>query len=557
MLNLKKPQNISMYQRIPLEHGLTQEKSNISQQKEVTEDISLMTTDVNKILPLQTNEQKSSILEFHLENNQMIYSDKQNILKINTQTIHQSQISDQVLTLKDQDSKGFWKESLMEQSKKLWLPTKTDLAGLDIHYLNGFSNNIIQNSFVIKNQMNQKNKNYQMTSWLSSLYSQPDTMERENIKKINYSRKVRFYPTTKHKNLLEKCFNATRFLINKALEHIKNGNITKLTNHIEIRNYLRYQDKYLNNENSWLKEIPYDTRDLAIRQLCSNFKTALSQLKKGTIRKFKMNFKSKKNPNQVCFVNKNAFNVNKNTLFVRRVKDKIKIKENMNDYEFGTLTIKREKNRYYMCFPLKRNSSYKKTPYKAVSLDPGVKTFQTFYSEEGLIGKIGDGIYNKIKNINLQIDKLSSNIPTSKNKKKYNLRKRCFLLRTKVKNIISDLHKKTCSWLTSNFKYIFLPTFNVKPMIKKKGRNISKSVVRSMLSLSHYSFKQRLLDMASSRCCIVNICNESYTSKTCGKCGFLNNKLGGDRMFYCNMCGLNIDRDYNGARNIYLKNIRI
>ena len=67
-------------------------------------------------------------------------------------------------------------------------------------------------------------------------------MVEENTKEM-YCRKVRFYPSTDHKLLLEKCFGATRFLINQALERIKDKKIDKITNAIEVRNNLRYQDK--------------------------------------------------------------------------------------------------------------------------------------------------------------------------------------------------------------------------------------------------------------------------------------------------------------------------
>ena len=92
-------------------------------------------------------------------------------------------------------------------------------------------------------------------------------------------------------------------------------------------------------------------------------------------------------------------------------------------------------------------------------------------------------------------------------------------------------------------------------MTKKLDRNIRPTTVRSMLALSHYKFKKRLLEMGESNGCKIIICNEAYTSKTCGKCGNIKDNLGGSREYNCQRCGLIIDRDYNGARNIYLKNI--
>jgi len=387
-------------------------------------------------------------------------------------------------------------------------------------------------------------------------------MEKENIEPINYCRKVRMYPSKNHKILLEKCFGATRYLINKTLEEIKKGNLKATSNAINIRNHLKYQDKYIKNTSEeWLTEIPYDTRDEAIRQLSSNFKTAFTQLKTKQITKFEMKFKSKKNPVQVCFVNKTAFlnDVDNKKLFVRRVKDNIHFRENIDNYKYGRLTIIREKGRYYMCFPLSREVENVKTEYTCVSLDPGVRTFQTFYSPEGLIGKLGNGTVKNLKGIFKQIDKLKSNLSTMKDlpkRTRYNMNSRCNILRTKVKNIVKDLHHKSASWLTTNFKYIFLPVFNTQKMVRKHNRNIHSSTVRAMMALSHYSFKQCLIHMAKSRGCIVNICDEKYTTKTCGKCGFYNKEMKSEEIYNCSSCNLIMDRDYNAARNIMIRNVQ-
>jgi putative transposase len=73
-----------------------------------------------------------------------------------------------------------------------------------------------------------------------------------------------------------------------------------------------------------------------------------------------------------------------------------------------------------------------------------------------------------------------------------------------------------------------------------------------MLTLSHYKFKERLLYKSQTMGCKVHICNESYTTKTCGKCGNIQH-VGRKEVFLCTKCEFKIDRDYNGARNIYLK----
>ena len=53
----------------------------------------------------------------------------------------------------------------------------------------------------------------------------------------------------------------------------------------------------------------------------------------------------------------------------------------------------------------------------------------------------------------------------------------------------------------------------------------------------------------------VIIVNEAYTSKTCSACGLIH-KIGSKSVLKCE-CGLTIDRDLNGARGIFLKNLSL
>jgi len=50
------------------------------------------------------------------------------------------------------------------------------------------------------------------------------------------------------------------------------------------------------------------------------------------------------------------------------------------------------------------------------------------------------------------------------------------------------------------------------------------------------------------------IVDESYTSKTCTRCGQINN-VGASERYECERCRIKIDRDVNGSRNIMLKNM--
>jgi hypothetical protein len=52
------------------------------------------------------------------------------------------------------------------------------------------------------------------------------------------------------------------------------------------------------------------------------------------------------------------------------------------------------------------------------------------------------------------------------------------------------------------------------------------------------------------------IVDESYTTKTCGCCGMINNFIGNSNIFWCSSCKIELERDYQAARNILIKNTK-
>jgi putative transposase len=164
------------------------------------------------------------------------------------------------------------------------------------------------------------------------------------------------------------------------------------------------------------------------------------------------------------------------------------------------------------------------------------------YSEEGIASKIGHNACEDLIDLGLKVDKLKSFLDKTKKikkKTKYNIKKRCFLLRTKIKNKVNDLHWKTSNYLCSTFKHIFLPNFETSNMIRKdlpyRASVINSKTVRNMLSLSHYKFKQRILYMSGHYGSQVHLCGEHYTTQACGGCGLLN-KIGGSKVYKCKYC---------------------
>ena len=161
---------------------------------------------------------------------------------------------------------------------------------------------------------------------------------------------------------------------------------------------------------------------------------------------------------------------------------------------------------------------------------------------------IGDGVDKVIKKKLEEIDKISK-------KKGIRNRNRAIKKRkNKLSNLINELHWKTSNYLTSKYGEILVGNFSTKSMGQT---NINKMVKRVGSKLKFYKFKQRLQYKCMLKGVKYGHVIERYTSKLCTRCGiYYNVNLGGDKIYKCNLCRKSMDRDINGARNIYIKGIK-
>lgn len=118
----------------------------------------------------------------------------------------------------------------------------------------------------------------------------------------------------------------------------------------------------------------------------------------------------------------------------------------------------------------------------------------------------------------------------------------------KLTNIRNDyIHKVTTEIVKREPSFIVLEDLNVSGMLKNK--HLSKSVQQQ----SFYRFREVLTYKAEHAGIKLIITDRFYpSSKTCSSCGVVKYDLKlNDRVFECNSCGLEIDRDYNASLNLY------
>jgi putative transposase len=118
-------------------------------------------------------------------------------------------------------------------------------------------------------------------------------------------------------------------------------------------------------------------------------------------------------------------------------------------------------------------------------------------------------------------------------------------IHNKINNCRDDfLHKISTSYIRNN-KVLIVEKLNIKQMMQQKYHN-AKSIADS----SWGRFIQFLTYKAESAGCKIIKINPKNTSKMCSKCGNIQLMPLYKRGYKCHNCRLNIDRDYNSAKNI-------
>lgn len=387
------------------------------------------------------------------------------------------------------------------------------------------------------------------------------------------AKKIKLRLTAKQKSLINQWFDTARWTYNQVVQGINEGVVKDVLS--EVRS------KYVNNcnypkgtDNAWVTHTPYEIRDAAMVDARLAFKTNFAKQKKNPSHTFHVKFKSKKAATDSIVIQAKKYTEDR----------KIHV-EPWDGYELPPLkgyeplptklgyTTRLQRTRwgeYYLCVlspldPPHDDSEYENqgSDQNVMALDPGMRTFMTGYGSDGKVMECGRQDINRIYRLCYAFDNLQSRWSSDevRHRRRYKMRRAGARIHKKIRNLVDELHKKLVKWLVLNYRLVLLPRFETQDMVKKfdefgdwRGRKIRSKTARAMLTWSHYRFQQRLLNKTREYTkCHVVICDEHYTSKTCGSCGYLHEKLGSNKTFHCPMCDVVLDRDMNAARNILLR----
>ena len=362
--------------------------------------------------------------------------------------------------------------------------------------------------------------------------------------------KFRIYPTKDQEVLLAKHFGSVRFIYNWALDYDikKYAQTQKHLGWISILNSGDY--KKLKEDNVWLKEIN-----------SQSLQNSVSHLDKAFQRFFRHQsgfpkFKSRHDNNQSFEVPANTkidFKAKKiqipKFLKTKSYDNRLKfvLSRKVKQGKIGTATVSRNPSgQYFISFIVHTAEQYPEfkkeiTKENSLGIDFGLKHFLNF--SDGT--KIDSPEYFKhaLDKLKKEQRKLSKKQKGSKNKEKQRIKV------AKVHQKISDqrndfIHKLTTRLVKeSQFDVFCLEDLNLNGMKKLWGRKVS--------DLSYYTFQS----MLNYKCIkygkkVIKIGRFEPSSQICSNCGHRQKLSLNDRVYKCQECRTEIDRDTNAAINI-------
>ena len=241
-----------------------------------------------------------------------------------------------------------------------------------------------------------------------------------------------------------------------------------------------------------------------------------------------------------------GFRIGKKKLWLSKIGD-IRINFHRKiEGQIKTLTIKREGNDWYAIFSCVVEVKVKKKKWKrACGMDMGCIDFVTCSD--------GNTIPNPhfLKQSQEKLSKTQEKYSKLKkkprdDKRKIRVKRKLVNLHCKVKNQRKDFLHKLSKKFVEEYSHICIENIKPSELMNDNWRSVNRSIIDSGWT----AFRQMLHSKAVEAGCEVVDVDPHYTSQVCSGCGNMEKKELSERQHKCKICGLDIGRDLNAARNI-------
>ncbi len=212
------------------------------------------------------------------------------------------------------------------------------------------------------------------------------------------------------------------------------------------------------------------------------------------------------------------------------------------DQKPKSLTISRTADRWFVSWKIEVEPINQAKSMSVVGVDLGIKALVTLSTGEVMTGAKS---YRKYEKKLSRLQWLNRNkVKSSNNWKKTQIQ--IARLHRKVANIRKDTLHKLTSYLAKNHGRIGIEDLNVSGMLA------NHKLAKAIADRGFYEFRRQLeykCKLYGSELVVVD--RWFASSKTCSNCGTKKETLSlSERVFYCDHCGLEIDRDLNASINL-------
>ena len=349
--------------------------------------------------------------------------------------------------------------------------------------------------------------------------------------------KVQLYPTEEQKILIQKHFDARRFIWNHYLGKIKdsmNNNAGYIGNY-DIKKDLTQLKKQ--EEDKWLNEVCNKSLQLTLKDLDEAFQRFFKKQCKFP------KFKTKKKPENsyTTYLRNNINNpkILNNHIqlpkigLVKRSKTREDVLQLLKSKDNILVTISKSNTDKYYCSILVPLEVKHPILHEYQTLSDGTK-YEPYKTDKH--------IENRIKKLQQALSRKTSG--STKYKK---TRKRLAKTKSKVNNQRKAYIDNIAVSIVKKYDYIYTEDISVNEWYthyKKVNKAIDESNVYQFLTTLHNKSK------AYGKVCYT-IDRYYPSTKTCSHCGYINDSLTlDDREWICPICDTKHDRDINAAINI-------
>lgn len=349
--------------------------------------------------------------------------------------------------------------------------------------------------------------------------------------------KIRIYPNSKQKQIIDEHITGSRYIYNYFLNYAKENNI------YDIDLWKKELQTLMSKNN--LEELSKCDYYLLINQLYilkntfDNYFKGLNnephfKKKSSIVSAFKI-----QNKNQIV-------RIENNKLYIEMLGYiKARFSKDISNNKIYSVVVKRTTNDIYEASVLyDAFIPFLKKTYRKVGIDIGVRKFITTSDKDFIV---------PMDNLKMIEDKIRTLQKLLSKKEKesnnyYRLKNKITKMHIYRNNFIKDTLNKATTSLVKSYDIIFMENISIHELVKQQEK---KPVRRKIMEASLNSIREMLnykCKMYGKKLILIDRFFPS--SKICSECGFRHDPNDSET-FICPVCGLEIDRDYNAAKNIY------